>query len=120
MNVRSVPALLAATLLASAVCCTSNVPVGFDSGTSAAAREVTASPAAVEEAVRAVLTERGDSIETTVQPGGTLIRTGRFWIRIEPRDGGTTFLHIEIARYVGEDHKARVEEMLQTVIDRLR
>lgn len=118
--------LLAIALAASSVVftalasCTSNVPVGFGSGTSVASRDVVATPSAVIDATHAVLAERGDAVETETAGDATVIRTGRFRIRIEPREGGSTHLHIEIARYVGSDNQQRVDDTLEQILEGLR
>ncbi|MBI5851459.1 MAG: hypothetical protein HZB39_10625 [Planctomycetes bacterium] len=107
--------LLAATL----ACCTTDVPVGFDSGTSQASRDVVASPGSIVEAARAVLYELGDAVETVVDGERTTLRTGRARIVVAARGAGTTRLEVFVMRYVGPDHASQAAMLLDRVVRRI-
>lgn len=113
--------LALALVAAMPAACTSNVPVGFDSGTSVATRDVAAPTEAVWEAARDVLRDRGDvvEIEQDHETGGVM-RTGRFRIVVEPQPAGMTHLDVYIARYVGADHQKRADELLEEIVGRVR
>lgn len=113
--------LLAVALCATAVAaCSSNVPVGFDSGRTLASRELTAPPPAVWEAARAELRTRGAVEVEQHADGGGVLRTGRHRIEIEPLEGGGTRLDVEVARYVGPDHEEHASRLLDQIVARVR
>ena len=99
--------------------CTTDVPVGFGSGTSEASRDVIASPELIVDAARAVLYELGDVVETEVLGGRTTLRTGRSRIVIEARGAGSTRLLVFIERYVGRDHEEQAALLLDRIVQRI-
>ena len=110
-------AILGAVL--TAVAC-SNVPQGFDSGTSDASSELATSPEIVYAAALDVLRTRGDVVEEERQGGGGILRTGRFRVEVELRADGATRLEVHVQRYVGIDHQAQARATLAEILDAIR
>ena len=117
------PRLLAPLLLSlAAVCfagCTTDVPVGFGSGTVLASRDIVAEPARIVDAARLVLYELGDAVETSHVGERSELRTGRSRVVVSPRGSGTTRLEVYVAQYTGADHRDRADRLLQQIVERL-
>lgn len=100
--------------------CTTDVPVGFGSGTTLQSRDVIAEAAQVVDAARLALYELGDAVETSQDGPNTVLRTGRSRIVVHDLGSGVTRLEVYMAQYVGPDHRQRAESLLQQVVDHLR
>ncbi len=112
-------AALTAALTVALAACTTDVPVGFGTGTSLASRDVVASPERLVDAARAVLYEFGDAVETELRDSESTLRTGRARIVIRPRGAGTSHLEVYVAQYVGPAHEREAERVLEAIVQRL-